>query len=167
MDKTTDILSFDAAVASKSGRAHMAADLIEQMKEGHIDPLQTHLHVKAMEDVMLRLTDKKKYPATAIPYCDMILEAAQKNGKSFSVGFGDFEVKETGVKYDYEVCGDPVITRLHAELEAIKAKVKVREDFLKKVPAGGLLVTDPETGETTMVYPPAKTSTTSVAVSLT
>jgi hypothetical protein len=40
------------------------------------------------------------------------------------------------------------------------------EDFLKKVPHTGLDIINEFTGEVNKVYPPAKSSTTSVAVSL-
>jgi hypothetical protein len=48
---------------------------------------------------------------------------------------------------------------------AAKAK-KDMEEFLKKVPHQGLDIINGVTGEVTKVYPPAKSSTTSVAVSL-
>jgi hypothetical protein len=54
--------------------------------------------------------------------------------------------------------------QLKAEL-ATKA-LKERQDFLKVVPVAGVLFTDEITGETYKIYPPSKTSTTSVAVTL-
>ena len=50
--------------------------------------------------------------------------------------------------------------------KAIEAKIKSIETYHKGLPAIGVQVLNPETGEVETHYPPAKTSTTSVAVTL-
>lgn len=77
-----------------------------------------------------------------------------------------FRIKETGVSYDYEACGDPVYARLLQEKEAIDAKLKEREKFLQHLPVEGVETIDEETGEITRIYPPARTSKTGVQVTL-
>jgi len=95
------------------------------------------------------------------------LESAENVGqKSFQFHNAKFEIKETGVKYDFSKCEDEVLTRLYSQQSELDAKVKSRESMLKTVPAKGMIITDEETGETFTVYPPAKSSTTSVAVTL-
>jgi hypothetical protein len=44
--------------------------------------------------------------------------------------------------------------------------IKAREAYHKSLPKNGIGVIHPETGEVETHYPPAKTSTTSVAVTL-
>ena len=77
-----------------------------------------------------------------------------------------FRIGETGVSYDYAPCGDPVHARLIREKQAIDAKLKEREKFLQRLPAEGVETIDEETGEITRIYPPARSSKTSVIVTL-
>lgn len=71
------------------------------------------------------------------------------------------ENAEVGTKYDYS--SDNTWQSLNAELDTVKAKVKEREDLLKKIPEGKMMV-DEDTGET--IYAPVKTSTSSYKISL-
>ena len=166
---TTSIISlFDT---SKDERSGFVSDLVNRMVEGEVDPLKVHAQVKSMEDIITRLTvrDEKKNPnyAQAKVYNDMVLDAAQTYGqKSFQAFNGKFEIKEVGTKYDWSKTEDKVLDQLLAEQKEIDAKVKARQDFLKTVPISGMIVTDESTGDTFKVYPPAKSSTTSVATSL-
>ena len=90
----------------------------------------------------------------------------KQGGKSFMYQNAKFERKEVGIKYDYSQCNDSKLVELEAELAQITELVKARQALLKSAPQGGLIVTDPESGETYTVYPPSKQSTTSIAVTL-
>ena len=59
-----------------------------------------------------------------------------------------------------------VYQMLDQKLESVANEVKQREAFLKTVPAKGMIITDELSGETFTVYPPAKSSSTSIAVTL-
>ena len=48
----------------------------------------------------------------------------------------------------------------------LKEKIKAKQDFLKTVPISGLSILVESTGEMVTVYPPSKSSTTAVSVSL-
>ena len=61
---------------------------------------------------------------------------------------------------------DPLLSRLYTQQSELDGKVKDRESMLKTVPQKGMIVTDEETGETFTVYPPSKSSTTNVSVTL-
>ncbi len=69
-----------------------------------------------------------------------------------------------GVKYDYSVCQDPIYNKLKDELEALQEKIKAREMVLKSLSQEGLqtLIED----EVVTLYPPNKTSTTTISVNL-
>jgi hypothetical protein len=161
---TTNILSLFET--SRSERKSFVTDVIGRLENGEIDPLKVHLQLKAMEDVVTQFTDKKKYPETAKAWTDAVLTDAQQRGKSFEYFNAKFEVKETGVSYDYSKCEDLEWANLDAQIKQLSEKKKAREKMLQFVSGKGQIVTDQESGDTWTVYPPAKTSTTSVAVTL-
>lgn len=75
------------------------------------------------------------------------------------------EIKETGAKYDYSVCNDVTWTELNNELNRITELKKQREEFLRTIRPQGMDIIDEE-GIITTIYPPAKSSTTSLTVTL-
>src|SRR5690348_4972499 len=77
-----------------------------------------------------------------------------------------FALAEVGTAYDFSQCNDIVLDELEATAREAADAVKVRKEFLKTVPAKGLIITDEETGDTFTVYPPAKSSRSSFKVSL-
>jgi len=87
-----------------------------------------------------------------------------KYGKTFEHYNAKFEIKEMGVKYDYSVCQDAVYNNLKNKLVVLEDEIKAREKFLKTIPSQGLetLIED----EVVTLYPPNKTSTTTISVNL-
>lgn len=142
---------------TKEQRESFVRSIVSALEEGTADPLKVHLQVKNTEDLVKQLTSDENYR-------ELLLSEAQKHGKSFEAHNAKFQVKEVGTKYDYSVCGDPVLQEL--ELAAAKATeaLKERQKFLQYVPAKGaeVLVGD----ELFTIYPPVKSSTTSVSVTL-
>lgn len=154
---TTSILGlFDT---TKAQRQSFCSDIVSNIENGTADPLQIHLQVKSAEDLIKQLNENRYYK-------EYLLDAAQKHGKSFEFGNAKFEVKEVGVKYDFSDCSDPILTDLQAKLDELTKQVKDRQTLLKTVPSAGMTIFVEETGEVYTVYPPLKTSTTSVAVTL-
>jgi len=151
---------------SKQQRKTFAEDVIARLADGQADPLKVHLQVKMMENIIEIFTDRKKYPQTAFEYQGLVLEAAERQGKKFQYQNAEFSIKEVGTSYDFSKCNDPEMTALLAEQEAVKKLVEGRKDFLKVLPLSGMDYLDKESGEMIKIYPPAKASTTSVAVSL-
>ena len=97
---------------------------------------------------------------------DFILDEAQKyESKSFDFDGHTISVKETGVKYDYSLCCDPVLARLENDLKATTEKLKVRQTFLKSV-KDQMTIVDEKSGEVFTVLPPSKSGKTSVAITL-
>lgn len=149
----TDLSLFET---TKSERQDFAQSVVNGLKEGLSDPLKVHLQVKCMEDLIKQITSHPDYK-------DLTLDEAAKYGKSFEHYNAKFEIKEMGVKYDYSNCGDPIYNRLAEELAELEKKVKDRQAFLKAVqPGTELLIKD----EVIVLYPPVKTSTTSITVNL-
>ena len=165
---TTNILSLFET--NKAQRLTFCENLIRKLEEGEANPLQIQAQIKCMEDIINTLTNtdkaKNKNLDVAIKYKAMLMMAAEKYSKSFQLYNATYSIKEVGTKYDYSNCNDAELLELMAQSEALKEKIKTKQDFLQKVPFSGMAIINEETGETYKVYPPSKTSTTAVAVSL-
>ena len=141
---------------SKSERQNFAEQITNNLLEGLADPLKVHLQVKCMEDLIKQITSNSVYK-------HLLVTEAAKFGKSFEHHNAKFEIKETGVKYDYESCGDPLLKDLEDELALLESKIKERQSFLKSIKGTiEILIGD----ELITLYPPVKTSTTSVTINL-
>ena len=151
---TTDLSIFET---TKAERQEFAQSVIKGIKDGLSDPLKIHYQVKCMEEVIKNITSDPDYKS-------MTLDEAAKYGKTFEHYNARFEVKEMGVKYDYSVCNDPTYNKLNAQLTVIEDELKAREKYLKTIPPQGVqtLLED----EVLTIYPPAKSSTTSITVNL-
>lgn len=155
---TTSILSLFET--NKDQRQSFALGVVTALDNGEVDPLKVHLQVKCMEDIIKLLNSNTNYKKS-------VLEAAETYGqKSFEFQNSKVEIKEVGTKYDFSQCSDPVLVTLHEQQKEIGEAVKARETMLKTVTAKGMIITDETTGETFTVYPPSKSSSTSVAVTL-
>jgi hypothetical protein len=162
---TTSILSL--LDTNKAQRESFVNDVIEKMESGAVNPLKIHCQVKSMETLIKGFTDKKSNPLTAERYSSLVLEAAENmGGKSFEFYNGKFQIKEAGTVYDWSKCEDTELVDLLEQQEKLKEAIKAKQDFLKTVPLSGLGITNTETGETYTVYPPSKTSTTIVSISI-
>jgi hypothetical protein len=75
----------------------------------------------------------------------------------------EFSIVEAGVKYDYSECNDIEYNTLTTQIEAIKSTLKDRETFLKAIKEP-LQMIDENSGEVYTIYPPKKTSTTTLKV---
>jgi hypothetical protein len=151
---TTDLSLFET---SKADRHEFAQSVIQGIKDGNSDPLKVHHQVKCLEDLIKSITNDPDYKV-------LTLSEASKYGKSFDHYNARFEIKEMGVKYDYSVCNDPVYNKLKAQLTVLEDEIKAREKYLKAIPTSGIeqLFED----EIVKVYPPNKTSTTTITVNL-
>jgi hypothetical protein len=95
-------------------------------------------------------------------YINFLYDEVSKYGKSHITSSGTkLELAEVGVKYDYTTCQDAIWNELQNSLESIQALIKNRETFLKAVPIHGLDIIN-EDGEVLKIYPPSKSSTSSV-----
>lgn len=134
-------------------------NLIHYMKQeilgGDSNPLDVEVQLKAMEECIKQLRSDEDIR-------DLVLREAEKHGKSFEWRGAKLSVREVGVKYDWASSGDSEWALLDAQIKELSEKRKAREVFLKSIPEMGTV--SPDTGET--IYRPAKTSTTSIAVTL-
>lgn len=150
----TDLSLFET---SKGERYAFAQGVVNNAKDGLINPLKLHLQVKCLEDLIKQITSNPDYK-------ELTLDEAYKYGKTFEQYNAKFEIKEAGVKYDYSNCGDPIIADLLQQQTELEAKVKERQALLKAIPISGqeILIGD----ELVKIYPPVKTSSTTISVNL-
>jgi len=152
---TVNILSLFET--NKAERAKFVNDVVSRIESGNADAIKVHLQVKAMEDIVKSLNDNKEYKS-------LLLDAAEKNGKKFTAYNAEFNIREVGVKYDYSQCGDVELNSLQAQIDALSETIKAKQKMLQTLPVSGMDILFGD--ELVKVYPPSKTSTTSVAVTL-
>lgn len=134
---------------------NMVYSMKQEIMHGNYNPLDVKLQLKAMEETIKQLQDDEDIR-------NLILDEAEKHGKAFEWHGAKMSVREVGVKYDYASTGDSEWAILEAEIKELTEKRKAREKFLVSIPEDGTV--SPATGE--LIYRPAKSSTTSVAVTL-
>lgn len=113
------------------------------------NPLEVAEKIRIMELIIEGVKSDNRYK-------DYALEEIAKYGKRgyVSPSGAKIEAFEAGGQYNFKNCNDPKVIDL-------EEKLKLRKEFLKKLPAEGLVVTDQTTGETTTIYPAQKPLTTS------
>lgn len=130
--------------------------VIKSVKDGNINPLDLTIKLKALEDTTDIIRKAIKSDATI---------EADKYGKSFTYHNAKIDVVMAGVKYDYSNCEDPEWNELNLEIIALSEKRKERETFLKSL-NNYLTIVDEDTGETSTIYPPKKTGTETIKITL-
>lgn len=143
---------------TKEERQSFVNRVIDGLEAGETNPLTVHYQVKCLEELLEQLTKDHQYKK-------FVLEEAEKQGqKTFEFHNSKFEIKEVGVKYDYSKCGDVKQNVLAVNADMANKELKKRQEFLRKIPTNGvdILFND----EIIKVYPPSKSSTTSIAVTL-
>jgi len=145
----------------RAGIAALAAGVAHAMDDGRDDPLRwLALSKKAVE-----LFSSIERAARA--RCPLGLargEVMQAHGCAITE-------RETGVRYDYSVCGDAEWESLTAEIAALESRKKEREAFLRNVPAPRL---GPEGANASPVFgpdgaelrPPLRTAALGIAVTV-
>ena len=147
---------------SKSVIADHAARLVAQvLDDGTQSPLDLLLQTSIIAEAAAQIRNNADLRDACIDEYNRFgsQEPLQYHGARFTL-------RETGTTYDYTLCGDPIYARLLKEKEAIDAQLKERERFLKTLPSSGIEITDEDTGEITRIYPPARSSTTNIAITL-
>lgn len=119
------------------------------------DPLAILRQLKMVEKLIADLLTDKELDD------HFLTEAEKYKEKTFNHIDTKFTIAETGVKYDYNACGDPVWLDLNKKLTEIKENMKVREKFLQNAGEGFV---EPNSG--VFVNKPPRTSKTKVTVTL-
>lgn len=93
-----------------------------------------------------------------------IVNEISKYGKSYTTSSGTkIELAEVGIDFDYSLTGDNEIIELQEQKAIIDAQIKEREKFLKSITKPTRVLFD---DEVKTLYPPAKTSTSGVKITI-
>ena len=144
---------------TKAERAAFVSNVITNIEDESVDPLKIHLQLKSLIDISEQLLENETYRK-------YLLSAAEKNGKKFTYQNAEFSIKEVGTKYNWENCGDIELKQMEFDAAILKDKIKAKQEILKRTSLSGMLITNKETGETYEVFPPSKSSTSAVSVTL-
>ena len=142
---------------TKAQIKNFANQVVSMVESGNENALKVFATLKGIDETCKAIN--KQILAYAL---DEAEKYSEKTIKAFNC---EITKKEVGVKYDYSVCNDAVWNRLNERLFEIKDMMKAREKMLKSI-NGSIHITDEDTGEIAEVFPPAKTSTSSLSIKL-
>lgn len=117
------VLSEDFLVPTKSDIQNQVTALVGQVEDGNINPLRAYGLLAALEKMA---GDAKKELTEAA-----ITEAMKYPEKEIGVYGAKFQIKETGVKYDFS--NDPEWRDYQEQIDLVKAQQKGRETTLKNL----------------------------------
>lgn len=137
---------------SINGYVKVVRDL---MVDGNHDPLLIAKHIKGLEMLVKEIKNDKFIKSCITDEYDLYKE------KEVELYDCTFQVRESGVKYDFRDCNCAEYNCIQKDIDKLTKRKKVIEDMLKKLPAEGLA--DPNTGE--IMYPPSKTSSDALFIS--
>lgn len=143
---------------SKQERQTFVTDAIERIIDGHEDPIKALITLKCMEEIIDKITGNKSFR-------DACITEAEKYGKTFDKVNAKLAIREAGVRYNFEECGDLELLELMTMRAELDEKIKKRQEFIKMIPIEGIEVIN-EDGVISHIYPPSKTSTTTLTVTL-
>ena len=135
----------------KSNIPEAVAAIATAVESGEINALEAITTLKWYESV---ITQARK------EIMEQALKERAKYGKGECAVLG-FKITEmeAGTSYEYSGCGDVIWDDLNNQMTVLKEKMKDRESFLKAIKEPTDLI-DRATGETFLVVPPVKRSTT-------
>jgi len=135
---------------NKSGIEEISQQMVNSVNDGNEDPIHSILQLRAFKLLLDNI--EKGIKAT-------VIEDVEKYGKE---GHKNITIREAGVKYDYSNCNCSEWNENNVKIKELQEANKKIEAMLKALPVSGMANTD--TGE--IMYPPSKSSTTSIVVTL-
>lgn len=142
---------------SKVGIQQFVDKVITELEAGQINPLDLLIYLKSIEKSIEGINQRAK---------EMINNEADKySEKSIEYKGARIDKAELGVKYDYAMCEDREWNIMTADINTLTYKRKKREEFLKAL-INPIDWVDVETGEIITIYPPIKSSTTGLKVTI-
>lgn len=153
---TTPLLRQTDYPVTREEQSRWAAAIARPLMEGEVDPLEFIVKLKGLSAAIAEVEKNKEVK-------DIVLGEISKHGKEANWHGTRLIQRETGVRYDFSGCNDPIYNELLKQKEELEAKVKEREQFLKFLP-GKTTVIDPETGEVCEIYPAVRMASDSYAI---
>lgn len=156
MEQVTAMQKFiSAPVLSKEAQSNVAEDLVAQVINGDVDPVQAFVHMKAIGEVVDIFLKHPEVIATT-------QSAVAEVGKKTEYAGATIAISNT-TRYDYASSGDQEYAELMRQKEDIDTKIKARQMFLKSI-SGNIDVVNRETGEMVTVNAPIPTVSSTLRV---
>jgi hypothetical protein len=144
--------------SSKTEQKEMANAFVSKVTDGNINPIDAVIQMKSISETINAFLKSGEIKDAVIIECE-------KYGKGERPCYNGaiLQLKETGVKYDFSVCNDPVYSRLIKQRDDIDQQCKEREEYLKAISKPKAEI-DEDSGEVFILNPPSKQSTTSYSI---
>lgn len=144
--------------SSKTEQKEMANAFVSKVTDGNINPIDAVIQMKSLSETINAFLKSGEIKDAVIIECE-------KYGKGERPCYNGaiLQLKETGVKYDFSVCNDPVYSRLIKQRDDIDQQCKEREEYLKAISKPKAEI-DEDSGEVFTLNPPYKQSTTSYSI---
>lgn len=141
---------------SKAEIERIKNELIEQVQTGNINSLKSMAILKALSTAIEEAMEEIK---------QVVIEELQNypKGQNAIVLCSEYQLKEAGVKYNYENCGDSMLLGMMAQRTVLDEQIKERQKFLRSIKSVEFIV-DTSTGEICELRPPVKSSTTTFTI---
>lgn len=152
---TTQQLAIPATY-SKANQSSIADGLIAQVVNGSVDPMQAYIQVKAIAEVCEQFLKSDEIVSRT-------QGAVARNEGNLPSFDGAKVLLANTTRYDYATSQDPEYLDLSRQKDAIVAKMKAREMFLKTID-DTLDYVDRETGEVRTIFAPARKTTKTLRV---
>lgn len=107
---------------TKQNALHMAEIIINQVTEGNVNPLEAMVKLTYLQNIVEAALKAIRPKA--------VDEADKYPTKTFSDYGAEFQVKETGIKYDYS--GDEEWQQIKLQADGIALELKQCEERLRK-----------------------------------
>lgn len=130
--------------------------ICNEVENGSVNALELYIKMKAIESCFEQIQARIRE--------SIMNEVDGYAEKEFELWGAKVSKAETGTKYDYSVSNDPVYSNLSDSKKELDFKIKEREKFLKTLPATGMEIVNED--ELVKVFPPIKSSSTFIKVSL-
>lgn len=142
---------------SKSKQSDFAQNLINSVVGGEVDPIAAFCQLKGLYDSLGLFLKSEEVK--------MAVESAKEKWGTAPAEFqgAKLTITESGVKYDYSVCGDSRWNELTKKKAEIDAEIKEREIFLRGI-KGSETIIDEETGVVEKISAPVRTASSCVKV---
>lgn len=145
------MLNIFEQLLTKTAQKTISENIIAEVKNGNTSALEMQVKLKFIADTIKDSQDGIK---------EDVLSEVNKFAKGQEIAKlgARIEPMEAGIKYNYESCG-------HPRYAVLKKELKDLEEFLKALKQKTVMV-DEDTGDIITLYPPLKTSTSTVKVTL-
>lgn len=110
---------------------NIAENIIQQVTEGNVDPVQMYLALKKMEKVVKLTIDSSDGNKELREICKDAVRKTLDGGKSVEMFGASLRMQATGTWYDFKGCNDTVLNELYKIQTQVNELIKTREGEIK------------------------------------